>query len=129
QDWNCSLLRRDGNKVSWEETNTSAGQRQVRTLAFFEALRRLAQIVPPLVVDTPLGRLDKEVKDSVLDQLYLTGHQTIILTTNSEIDPESGLFGRVKDKLARVYTLHAHGEENSVNYEVTVTNDYFGRNL
>jgi DNA sulfur modification protein DndD len=128
-DWNCFLLRRDGRRVSWEQTNTSAGQRQVRTLAFFEALRRLARLVPPLVVDTPLGRLDKEVKDSVLDQLYLTGHQTIILTTNSEIDPDSPLFQRIQKKLARVYTLHPQGEENTLNYQVRVTNDYFGKSL
>lgn len=129
KNWNCWLLRRDGKKASWEETNTSAGQRQVRMLAFYEALRRLAKLVPPLVVDTPLGRLDKEVKDSVLDQLYLTGHQTIILTTNSEIDPDGSLFERVQNKLARVYTLHPHGHEDSVNYEVRVTNDYFGSKL
>ena len=129
KNWSCWLLRRDGKKASWEETNTSAGQRQVRMLAFYEALRRLAKLVPPLVVDTPLGRLDKEVKDSVLDQLYLTGHQTIILTTNSEIDPDGPLFERVQDKLARVYTLHPQGSEESINYEVRVTNDYFGRTL
>ncbi|MEY2495018.1 MAG: sulfur modification protein DndD [Verrucomicrobiota bacterium] len=129
KNWNCFLLRRDNKKVTWEDSNTSAGQRQVRMLAFYEALRRLAKLVPPLVVDTPLGRLDREVKNSVLDQLYLTGHQTIILTTNSEIDPSSSMFDRVKDKLARVYTLHPRGEEESVNYEVTVTNDYFGRPL
>jgi DNA sulfur modification protein DndD len=98
-------------------------------LAFYEALRRLAKLVPPLVVDTPLGRLDREVRDSVLDELYLTGHQTIVLTTNAEIDPDTALFDRVKNKLARVYTLHPHGEENSVNYEVTVTKDYFGKSL
>ncbi|MBI3757330.1 MAG: hypothetical protein HY267_05070 [Deltaproteobacteria bacterium] len=98
-------------------------------LAFYEALRRLAKLVPPLVVDTPLGRLDKEVKDSVLDQLYLTGHQTIILTTNSEIDPGGPLFERIQSKLARVYTLHPQGREDSANYEVRVTNDYFGGRL
>lgn len=129
KNWSCSLLRRDGTKALWEECNTSAGQRQVRMLAFYEALRRLAKLVPPLVVDTPLGRLDKEVKDSVLDQLYLTGHQTIILTTNSEIDPDGPLFERVQDKLARVYTLHPHGREDSDNYEVRMTSDYFGRTL
>jgi DNA sulfur modification protein DndD len=129
KNWNCSLLRRDGKNASWEETNTSAGQRQVRMLAFYEALRRLAKLVPPLVVDTPLGRLDKEVKDSVLDQLYLTGHQTIILTTNSEIDPDGPLFDRIQDKVARVYTLHPHGREDSATYEVTKTTDYFGRIL
>jgi len=129
KNWNCWLLRRDGKRAKWEETNTSAGQRQVRMLAFYEALRRLAKIEPPLVVDTPLGRLDKEVKDSVLDQLYLTGHQTIILTTNSEIDPDGPLFERIQDKLARVYTLHPYGREDSVNYEVRMTNDYFGHKL
>jgi DNA sulfur modification protein DndD len=129
KNWNCSLMRRDGKKVTWEDTNTSAGQRQVRMLAFYEALRRLAKLAPPLVVDTPLGRLDKEVKDSVLDQLYLTGHQTIILTTNSEIDPDGPLFDRIQDKLARVYTLHPCGREGSVNYEVEVKTNYFGRNV
>jgi len=129
KNWNCWLLRRDGKKVSWEDTNTSAGQRQVRMLAFYEALCRLAKLAPPLVVDTPLGRIDKEVKDSVLDQLYLTGHQTIILTTNSEIDPEGPLFERIEDKRARVYTLNPCGREGSVNYEVEVTNEYFGKKI
>jgi DNA sulfur modification protein DndD len=127
--WQCSLIRRDGKRVTWEETNTSAGQRQVRMLAFYEALRRLAKLVPPLVVDTPLARLDKEVRANVLDQLYLCGHQSIILTTNSEIDPEGPLFERIADRLARVYTLHPHGEPQDMDYQVRVTNDYFGHDL
>ena len=125
-NWKCWLLRRDGEKASWDQTNTSAGQRQVRMLAFYEALRRLAKVAPPLVVDTALGRLDKEVKDSVLDRLYLTGHQTVILTTNSEIDPDGPLFERLQGRFGRVYTLHPYGQEDSVNYEVRVSNDYFG---
>jgi DNA sulfur modification protein DndD len=124
--WQCFLIRRDGKRVTWEETNTSAGQRQVRMLAFYEALRRLAKLVPPLVVDTPLARLDKEVRANVLDQLYLCGHQSIILTTNSEIDPEGPLFERIADRLARVYTLHPHGEPEDMDYQVRITNDYFG---
>ena len=126
KNWNCWLLGRNGEKSAWEEANTSAGQRQVRMLAFYEALRRLAKVAPPLVVDTPLGRLDKEVKDSVLDRLYLTGHQTIILTTNSEIDPDGPLFERLRGRFGRMYTLHPYGREDSANYEVHVTNDYFG---
>lgn len=126
KNWNCWLLGRNGEKSSWEGVNTSAGQRQVRMLAFYEALRRLAKVAPPLVVDTPLGRLDKEVKDSVLDRLYLTGHQTIILTTNSEVDPGGPLFERLRGRFGRMYTLHPHGREDSDNYEVRVTSDYFG---
>lgn len=129
KNWKCLLLRRDGRRAPWEDANTSAGQRQVRMLAFYEALRRLAKLAPPLVVDTPLGRLDKEVKDSVLDNLYLTGHQTIILTTNSEIDPGGPLLNRIERKLARAYTLHPRGREGSQNYEVEVSNDYFGEKV
>ena len=121
--WQCWLMRRDCKKVTWEETNTSAGQRQVRMLAFYEALRRLAKLVPPLVVDTPLARLDKEVRANVLDQLYLSGHQSIILATNAEVDPEGKLFDRIRDRLARVYTLHPHGRQDSINYEVKITGD------
>ncbi len=127
--WQCWLIRRDGKKVSWEETNTSAGQRQVRMLAFYEALRRLARLVPPLVVDTPLARLDKEVRANVLDLLYLNGHQSIILSTNAEIDPEGMLFDRIRNRLARVYTLHPHGKRDSVDYEVRITSDYFGHDV
>ena len=127
--WQCRLVRKDGKKVTWDETNTSAGQRQVRMLAFYEALRRLAKLVPPLVVDTPLARLDKEVRANVLDKLYLSGHQSIILATNSEIDPESPLFDSIRKRLARVYTLHPHNNPDNMNYEVKVTDDYFGHAL
>lgn len=125
QRWNCLLDRRDGSTVPWESANASAGQRQVRLLAFTEALRRLARVVPPLVVDTPLARLDKEVKESVLEQLYLTGHQSIILTTNSEIEPSGRLFEQIVPKLARVYTLTAVGDPDSQSYHVRVSEDYF----
>lgn len=127
--WQCWLTRCDKTKLSWDEVNTSAGQRQVRMLAFYEALRRLAKLVPPLVVDTPLARLDKEVRSSVLDRLYLSGHQSIILSTNAEIDPQGDLFDEVRDRLARVYTLHPHGRPDSPNYEVRISNDYFGQEL
>jgi hypothetical protein len=76
-----------------------------------------------------MGRLDKEVRQAVLERLYLTGHQSIILSTNSEIDPESEQFTRIRDKLARVYTLHPEGNPESEEYTVRVSDDYFGKNL
>lgn len=127
--WNCRLKKRDGTLVSWETANTSAGQRQVRILAFIEALRQLAKFVPPLVVDTPLGRLDKEVRESVLERLYLSSHQSIILATNAEVDPKSDLFEQIEPKLARVYTLNPEGDQDSNSYQVKVSHDYFKRVL
>lgn len=127
--WNCFLKRHNGTMVPWDEINTSAGQRQVRILAFYEALRRLARLVPPLVVDTPLGRLDKAVRANVLDQLYLSGHQSIILSTDSEIDSDSAAFDAIESRIARVYTLHPHGNPASQDYQVEITEDYFGRTV
>ncbi|MGX9728847.1 MAG: AAA family ATPase [Candidatus Electronema sp. VV] len=125
KNWDCSLMKADGTSLLWDSANTSAGQRQVRILAFTEALRRLAKFVPPLVVDTPLGRLDREIKENVLTQLYLSGHQSVILTTNSEIPPDSQLFQNITSKLARVYTLNPEGDEESQSYQVRVSEDYF----
>lgn len=129
KNWDCLLVRPDGSKIRWEAANTSAGQRQVRILAFTEALRKLARYVPPLVVDTPLGRLDKEVKEGALERLYLTGHQSIILTTNSEIPPSSNLFEQIAPRLARVYTLNPTGDQDSQSYHVELSHDYFKRVL
>ena len=66
--------------------------KEYRCTSAAEATAWLAQLVPPLLVDTPLARLDAEVRESVLRRLYLMGHQTILLTTNAEIGPEGPLF-------------------------------------
>jgi len=129
--WQCELIRQNGERLLWDEANPSAGQRQVRLLAFNEALRRLAQTVPPLVVDTPLGRLDREVREAVLDKLYLSheGHQSIVLATNAEIDPEGSLFAKVRDQFGRGYTLVPEGVEGTDDYQVRLERKYFGKNL
>jgi len=128
-EWSCSLVRFNGEKLLWDSINASAGQKQVRVLAFTEALRRLAHKIPPLVVDTPMGRLDKEVKQNVLERLYLKGHQSIIFSTDAEIDPEGALFKQIAGRVARVYTLNAEGDPESRNYHVRVSHDYFKRVL
>lgn len=131
RNWECHLVRKDETKVNWDEVNTSAGQRQVRLLAFYEALRRLALSVPPLVVDTPLGRLDKEVREAVLNKLYLSteGHQSIVLSTNAEIDPDTDLFEKMRRRFGRAYTLVPFGTPDSDDYEVEIQEGYFGHSL
>lgn len=129
RNWECHLVRKNEEKVNWEQVNTSAGQRQVRLLAFYEALRRLALSVPPLVVDTPLGRLDKEVREAVLHKLYLSteGHQSVVLATNAEIDPDADLFEKMRHRFGRAYTLVPCGRPDSDDYEVSIEEGFFGR--
>jgi DNA sulfur modification protein DndD len=129
EKWECYLYTYDGNKIHWDDINPSAGQRQVRILAFYEALKRLAKTVPPFVVDTPLARLDKEVRESVLEKLYLSGHQSIILSTNAEIGPDSPLFEKISNNIARVYTLNLRENLETKDYDLYVSKDYFGRQI
>lgn len=129
--WQCELIRHSGERIGWDDANPSAGQRQVRLLAFNEALRRIAQTVPPLVADTPLGRLDREVRTAVLDRLYLSteGHQSIVLSTNAEIDPDGPLFAKVRDQFGLAYTLVPSGVEGTEDYEVKLERKYFGKKV
>ena len=40
----------------------------------------------PFIIDTPLGRLDNQHRDSLIEEFFpVASHQTIILSTNSEI--------------------------------------------
>lgn len=128
EDWNCFLDRRPASdRIPWYQVVPSAGQSQVQILAFYKVLRQLAQRVPPMVVDTPLGRLDERVREAVLKKIYLRGHQSVILATDSEIDPNGPLFHSAKNQLARVYTLETHGDKN--HYEVRVVDNYFEKHL
>ena len=129
--WNCFLDQQPaGDRVTWDEVNPSAGQRQVQILAFHKVLRQLAQQVPPMVVDTPLAKLDQQVRKAVLNKIYLRGHQSVILATDAEMDPDrDSLFQSVKNQLARVYTLETHEDQNNSCYEVRVVNNYFGKHL
>ena len=83
------------------------------------------------MVDTPLGRLDKEVRDAVLSKLYLSddGHQSIVLSTNAEIDPEGELFAKMRYRFGKAYTLIPHGKPDSEDYEVEIQPHYFDRKV
>lgn len=63
----------------------SAGEKQIFTQALFSAIAHVSERIFPLVVDTPLGRLDEEHRLNVLRHLAERDGQVILISTNTEV--------------------------------------------
>lgn len=67
-----------------------AGEREVLALSFIAALNDISGIDVPIIIDTPLARLDPSVKMNIADMLHNTFNNTqmILLVTRSELTDE-----------------------------------------
>ncbi|MEE4078457.1 DNA sulfur modification protein DndD [Pseudomonas viridiflava] len=69
-----------------ERTSLSAGEKQIYALAILDALAKSSGRQLPVIIDTPLGRLDSEHRDTLVDSYFPNAsHQIIILSTDTEI--------------------------------------------
>lgn len=67
----------------------SAGERQLTALALLWSLARAAGRPLPVVIDTPLGRLDAGHRQHVVERYVpAASHQVVVLSTDTEIDAE-----------------------------------------
>lgn len=87
----------------------SAGERQLFALALLWALRQVSGRQLPLVIDTPLARLDDSHRTRLLhDFVPQVSDQIVLLTTDAELDGR--LLGQAEPWLARAYRLHFNAE-------------------
>ncbi len=75
----------DGADRDVTDYRLSAGESQLFAMALIAAVARLVDYELPLIVDTPLGRLDTKHRQSVLAMLGERSTQTILLTQPEEI--------------------------------------------
>ena len=89
------------------KADLSAGEKQLFAVAFIYALAQLSGSRMPLVIDTPLGRLDKEHRRRfVAGFLPTASHQVILLSTDTEI--VGPLYEDVEPLLAAHYELSSY---------------------
>lgn len=93
----------------------SAGERQLFALALLWAMRQVSGRQLPLVIDTPLARLDDSHRSRLVHEFIpRVSDQVVLLTTDAEMDAR--LLGQAEPYLARAYRLHfdAEGQETVV---------------
>ena len=84
-----ALIDSRGRRI--ERESMSAGQRQIYAMAFMLALAQTSRRRLPLIIDSPLGRLDKAHRRRLAESYFPhAADQVVILTTDSELDEELG---------------------------------------
>jgi DNA sulfur modification protein DndD len=82
----------------------SAGEKELFALSLIKALGKLSNRDAPMVIDTPLGRLDKAHRAAIVGRfLPNAASQVIVLATDSEIHGE--LYAAIRPHLAWQATL------------------------
>jgi DNA sulfur modification protein DndD len=114
------LLTHSGRPV--RPRTLSAGERQLLAVALLAGLARASGRMLPVVIDTPLGRLDQDHRKRLI-QRYLpnASHQVIVLSTDTEITPE------VLDKLGDSISHMVKLEHDPQTRSSVVREGYFTR--
>jgi DNA sulfur modification protein DndD len=83
--YEVELRGASGQPLSSEQL--SVGERQMLAVALLWGLARAAGQPLPVVIDTPLGRLDSSHRNHLLDRYFpYASHQVILLSTDTEIN-------------------------------------------
>lgn len=84
ENYGLSILDHDQRIIK----ERSAGAEQIVALALIDGLNRTARKSGPIVMDTPLGRLDPKHRSNVLKYLPKMADQVVLLVHEGEIHPE-----------------------------------------
>ncbi|MGJ5998867.1 DNA sulfur modification protein DndD [Pseudomonas aeruginosa] len=100
--FSVKLLDAEGREL--QTGRLSAGERQIIAVATIWAILRLSGRPLPLVIDTPLGRLDSSHRNALIDRFFSSAsHQVVLLATDTEIDEKS--YGRLHPSVRRHYQI------------------------
>jgi DNA sulfur modification protein DndD len=87
ENYGLTILDRDRRAVELR----SAGAEQVVALSLIDGLNKTARKAGPIVIDTPLGRLDPRHREKVLSYLPTMAEQVVLLVHEGEIDRNTGI--------------------------------------
>lgn len=86
------------------KASLSAGEKQVYAVSLLWGMAKVSGRPLPMIVDTPLGRLDSHHRSNLLTQYFpAAAHQVVVLSTDTEIDRPH--YERLRDKTSHAYHL------------------------
>ncbi|MGV3002491.1 DNA sulfur modification protein DndD [Vibrio sp. E150_018] len=104
--FDVELLDDHGIKIN--RSAMSAGEKQIYAISILEALGKTSGRKLPIIIDTPLGRLDSHHRDKLVENYFPTAsHQVIILSTDTEID--KNYIDLIQDDIAKTYEISFDG--------------------
>ncbi len=83
--------------------NQSSGQKQILAIAIFWALSKLSNSNLPIIIDTPLSRIDRENRARIIRNYYTNNAQVIILPHSGEMGERE--YEYAKPHLAELYKI------------------------
>lgn len=102
QSFSVTLRDAHGNVI--KKRQLSAGEKQIYAIAMLEALGRTTGRNLPIIIDTPLGRLDSKHRNKLVHNYFsMASHQVIILSTDTEIDED--FFVDLQDDISHGYEI------------------------
>lgn len=83
--YEITIMDRNGQEI--KKSGLSAGEKEVFALALLWGLAQTSELKLPIIIDTPLSRLDSTHRDNIVRNYFPNaGQQVIILSTDTEID-------------------------------------------
>lgn len=87
KDFSVTLYGRDGTKL--KKSDLSAGEKEIYAICLLWGLAQTSGRELPIVIDTPLSRLDSDHRRAIVQKYYPSaGSQVIILSTDTEVDKQ-----------------------------------------
>lgn len=83
----------------------SAGEKQIYAIAILEALAKTSGRDLPVIIDTPLGRLDSQHRDKLINHYFpYASHQVVLLSTDTEVD-ERYFVDQLRDDISHAFEI------------------------
>lgn len=121
ETFNVSLVDSKGHII--DKKKLSAGEKQIYAIAMLEALGRTSGRNLPIIIDTPLGRLDSHHRENLVKNYFPTAsHQVLILSTDTEVDED--FYKELSPEISHAFEVTYNSEEGRSTYN----EGYFWRN-